>query len=240
MSSSKTNSNKITARPCSSRNMEERESVSCCSLFHVFLCPPCPRQITEKIIFYPPSPPSYELDLIDAQSGLYVFMLSPDVDTSGLKNILKQDCRFIRTSMGNDIAVLSVKCTAKKKFTILYSHGNAVDLGYIHLLCTELSLVTGCDIVSYDYSGYGQSSGNPTEQNMYADIKAAWDYTLTFHEPRPDKIVLHGQSLGCSPTLDLATKVPCAGVILQSAFQSALRVACPTHRFCACADKFRK
>lgn len=27
---------------------------------------------------------------------------------------------------------------------------------------------------SYDYSGYGMSSGKPSEKNLYADIDAAW------------------------------------------------------------------
>lgn len=27
---------------------------------------------------------------------------------------------------------------------------------------------------SYDYSGYGASTGKPSEKNLYADIDAAW------------------------------------------------------------------
>ena len=33
-----------------------------------------------------------------------------------------------------------------------------------------------CNIFSYDYSGYGASSGRPSEKNLYADIDAAWQF----------------------------------------------------------------
>ncbi|PNI16710.1 ABHD17A isoform 6, partial [Pan troglodytes] len=31
----------------------------------------------------------------------------------------------------------------------------------------------------YDYSGYGASSGRPSERNLYADIDAAWQALRT-------------------------------------------------------------
>ena len=36
-----------------------------------------------------------------------------------------------------------------------------------------------CNIFSYDYSGYGASSGRPSERNIYADIEAAWNALRT-------------------------------------------------------------
>ena len=38
---------------------------------------------------------------------------------------------FTRTSRGNRIATMFVKCCPNARFTILHSHGNAVDLGAI-------------------------------------------------------------------------------------------------------------
>lgn len=221
---------------------EERYNVNCCTMFKLFCCPPCPQKITEKFIFAPPSPPGYELQLMDEVNDQYVFLLSPNSDSSGLRDIVKQDSRFIKTRLQNNIAVLYIRCISEKNFTIIYSHGNAVDLGQMHKICTELSLVTSCDIVCYDYSGYGRSEGKPSEKNLYADIKAVWDYTLTFHEPNPKKIILFGQSLGSAPTLHLASEVYCAGVILQSPFLSSLRVACPKgySKFIFCLDRFKK
>lgn len=38
---------------------------------------------------------------------------------------------YTRTSRGNRIATMFVKCCPNARFTILHSHGNAVDLGAI-------------------------------------------------------------------------------------------------------------
>ncbi|GIY74858.1 hypothetical protein CDAR_73221 [Caerostris darwini] len=200
--------------------------ISIIDLCWVFCCPPCPRSITEKIAFMPPVP-TYEVAPTKSETIQYAFHLSPDYDTSGLRKVIQQEVRVVKTTLNNSIVVLYVKGTASKTFTILYSHGNAVDVGLIHRLCVDLSQMTGCDVVTYDYSGYGQSTGSPSEKNLYADIKAAWDYTLTFQEPDPSLIILYGHSLGAAATIDLASKVECAGVILHAPFASSFQVVCP-------------
>ena len=42
---------------------------------------------------------------------------------------LKSQVFYTRTSRGNRIACMFVKCAPNARFTILHSHGNAVDLG---------------------------------------------------------------------------------------------------------------
>ncbi|GIY99497.1 hypothetical protein CEXT_698021 [Caerostris extrusa] len=174
-----------------------------------------------------PPVPTYEVAPTKSETIQYAFHLSPDYDTSGLRKVIQQEVRVVKTTLSNSIVVLYVKGTTSKTFTILYSHGNAVDVGLIHRLCVDLSQITGCDVVTYDYSGYGQSTGSPSEKNLYADIKAAWDYTLTFQEPDPSLIILYGHSLGAAATIDLASKVECAGVILHAPFASSFQVVCP-------------
>lgn len=219
---------------------KERKGSFAWNLFRIFCCPPCPKQITEKLVFIPPFPPHYELDLIDEANHAYEFVISPDVDTSGLMNIIQQEARFVKTSLSNNIAVLYIKCTDEKKYTIIYSHGNADDLGRIHKFCTNLCLSLFCDVVVYDYSGYGQSKGRASERNLYSDIKAVWDYTLKTYESDGRKIVLYGKSLGTAPTIDLAAKVVCAGVILQTPFTSSLGVICHSKTISRCFDRFLK
>ena len=57
---------------------------------------------------------------------------------------------------------------------MLFSHGNAVDLGQMSSFYIGLGTRINCNIFSYDYSGYGVSTGKPSEKNLYADIDAAW------------------------------------------------------------------
>ena len=68
--------------------------------------------------------------------------------------------------------------TTKTK-TIIYSHGNATDVGAMHFMQVIIAKGLQCnDVIMYDYSGYGESGGVPLEGNMYADIETVYDYAL--------------------------------------------------------------
>lgn len=128
------------------------------------------------------------------------------------------------------------------KVTILFSHGNAEDLGMIYDWFNDLARVLRVNIMAYDYSGYGKSNGRPTESNCYADIEAAYAYLTQEKDIKPEQIVLYGRSLGSGPSCYLASKTAregrsVAGLILQSPLLSAFRVAF-NFRFTMCGDRF--
>jgi len=74
---------------------------------------------------------------------------------------------------------------------------------------------------------YGASTGAPTEQNIYADVEAAWRCLTERYGVAVEQIVLYGQSIGTVPTVDLASRVKVAGVVLHSPLTSGVRVAFP-------------
>ena len=143
-----------------------------------------------------------------------------------------------RTNRGSRISCMYVRCSPTAKFTILFSHGNAVDLGQMSSFYIGLGTRINCNIFSFDYSGYGQSSGKPTEKNMYSDIDAAWHSLRTRYGISPDNIILYGQSIGTVPAIDLASRFECAGVILHSPLMSGMRVAFPDTKKTYCFDVF--
>lgn len=120
-----------------------------------------------------------------------------------------------------------VRATANPKYTLLFSHGNAVDLGQMSSFYLGLGTRINCNIFSYDYSGYGASTGKPSEKNLYADINAAWLTLRSKYGVSPDKIILYGQSIGTVPTVDLASRYELGAVILHSPLMSGMRVAFP-------------
>ncbi|KAJ8782318.1 hypothetical protein J1605_010297 [Eschrichtius robustus] len=61
-------------------------------------------------------------------------------------------------------------------------HGNAVDLGQMCSFYIGLGSRINCNIFSYDYSGYGISSGKPSKKNLYTDIDATWQALCTKSE----------------------------------------------------------
>jgi abhydrolase domain-containing protein 17 len=112
------------------------------------------------------------------------------------------------------------------KYTLLYSHGNGEDLdsSFPRL---ELLRDMGFSVFSYDYHGYGESGGQPSEASTYADINAAYRYLTEQRHISPKRIVAYGRSLGGGPSADLASRHSLGGLILESTFLSAYRVMIP-------------
>jgi len=108
--------------------------------------------------------------------------------------------------------------------TILFSHGNAGTIDERLELCPILRDL-GCNVLLYDYGGYGNSTGKRSETRCYADIRAMRSWLTDEKGIAPDRIILYGRSLGSGPTLQLATEVRPAAVILESAFTSVPAMA---------------
>ena len=107
---------------------------------------------------------------------------------------------------------------------LLWSHGNAEDLGGLAPLYTELR-AQGVGILGYDYPGYGLSDGSPTERGCYEAADAAVTF-LTTHENIPvENILLVGQSVGSGPACYLAEHHNFRGLVLISPFRTAFLTA---------------
>lgn len=71
----------------------------------------------------------------------------------------------------------------------------------------------------------------PSEQNTYADIEAAYKCLEENYGTKQEDVILYGQSVGSGPTLDLAARLPrLRAVILHSPLLSGLRVMYPVKR----------
>ena len=128
----------------------------------------------------------------------------------------------IRSEDGVEISALYLS-DPNSKFTILFSHGNAEDLGDIRDFL-EMMQIKGYSVFAYDYRGYGTSSGRPSEKNAYKDIDAAYEYLVKKLNVSADRIIAHGRSIGGAVAIDLASRRKLAGLIVESSFVSAFRV----------------
>ncbi|KAG7206295.1 hypothetical protein KM043_003671 [Ampulex compressa] len=193
----------------------------CC----LFCCPPCPSRIAAKLAFLPPEP---TYTFIEDEGPKFTISLSERAEWQYTEREKESvEGFYARTSRGNRIACLFVRCSATARFTILFSHGNAVDLGQMSSFYLGLGSRINCNIFSYDYSGYGVSGGKPSEKNLYADIDAAWHALRTRYGISPENIILYGQSIGTVPTVDLAARYEVGAVVLHSPLMSGMRVAFP-------------
>jgi fermentation-respiration switch protein FrsA (DUF1100 family) len=128
----------------------------------------------------------------------------------------------LETRSGERIAAIHVP-NPEARYTLLYSHGNAEDLGFMRPFLPALRDL-GFAVLIYDYRGYGLSEGRPSERASYEDIDAAYEYLTGRLGVPPDRIIAFGRSVGAGPTLDLAVRQPVAGLVLESPFVTAFRV----------------
>ncbi len=112
---------------------------------------------------------------------------------------------------------------ANATYTLLFSHGNAEDMGY-DTPFLEAIHDAGFSVFAYDYQGYGTSEGKPSEEHLYEDSEAAYHYLTSNLRVPSDRIIAWGRSLGGAAAVDLAARRPVAGLIMESAFTSAFRV----------------
>ena len=112
---------------------------------------------------------------------------------------------------------------AKPDFVTLYLHGNAGNVTHREAAMRTLLAVNSA-VLLLDYRGYGKSSGSPTERGVYVDAETAY-VTLRNQHWQPGNIVLFGESLGTAVAVELASRLPCAGLVLEAPFPSARAVA---------------
>jgi abhydrolase domain-containing protein 17 len=132
--------------------------------------------------------------------------------------------QVIKVSSANGVKISAVHFpNPQAKYTILYSHGNAEDLGGILWLLREIR-DSGFAVFAYDYQGYGTSQGRPSEYNAYRDIEAAYNYLTQMLGVPAKQIIVYGRSVGGGPTIDLASRQTVGGLVVESSFVSAFRV----------------
>lgn len=127
----------------------------------------------------------------------------------------------LETPKGNLIRCLHLK-TPNPSLSIVYSHGNAEDLGMLESTLRNWTS-SKWEIIAYDYPGYGLSGGNPSEAGCYEAVDAVYDYLVDELNRKPEQIVAWGRSLGTGLSTYLASGKNLAGIILEAPFLSAFR-----------------
>ncbi|KAF1742715.1 hypothetical protein MXB_5338, partial [Myxobolus squamalis] len=171
----------------------------------LFCCPPTIASITNKITFTPPNPATYSITI---NSHGILDMTFPSGQCSSQIPLpgRKIEPYLIYTTDDTMIACLHLILFEPPLYTILYSHGNASDLGHHYNILMELGIFLNCNIVSYDYSGYGLSTGVPSEQNIIKNIEKVYNFMVQNLKIEKHSIILYGHSLGSVPTINLASK----------------------------------
>ncbi len=141
-----------------------------------------------------------------------VVFMKPTIWWEDYKNKL-DNMRWLRTTMGDVIPVYFIRPsqTVTPRFVLIYSHGNASDMGVVLSGLTHLARYLSCIVITYDYPGYGLAgTGVLNETRIFAAIDAVWRSVVSpvngFYGSGtlPKHVFLYGRSLGTGVSTYLA------------------------------------
>ena len=107
-----------------------------------------------------------------------------------------------------------------RRGTILVCHGNAGNISH-RLDTIRIFNELGLDVIIFDYRGYGQSQGHPSEAGSYLDAAAACQWLLDEKGVPQSELIIMGRSLGGAVATKLARDHSPKALILESTFTSA-------------------
>jgi uncharacterized protein len=108
-------------------------------------------------------------------------------------------------------------------FWLLICHGNAGNLSEFGRPDHYAALrQLGLHLLAFDYRGYGESKGVPSETGLYTDARAAYRFLRERKAIPPERIVVFGHSLGSAVAIDLVSREPAAGLIVEGGLTSVI------------------
>lgn len=164
--------------------------------------------------------------LTNGNNGAFIlFPLPPGGEyvAESVNNVKREEV-FFPNDQGNKLHSWFFQSPDKDAPVILFSHGNAGNIGH-RLMLAKWLMDAGASVFLFDYREYGKSEGKKNLHGTVLDCKAAYDYLVNERKINPARIVLYGESIGGGPACVLSTMVPSGGLILDSSFTSLLRIA---------------
>jgi fermentation-respiration switch protein FrsA (DUF1100 family) len=112
---------------------------------------------------------------------------------------------------------------APRARTLVYFHGNAGHIGY-RADKVRPYLDAGYGVLLLAYRGFSGNAGQPSEDGLYLDARAAIEYVAS-QGVTHDEIVLYGESLGSGVAVQMAIEHDVGAVVLEAPYSSIAEVA---------------
>lgn len=112
---------------------------------------------------------------------------------------------------------------AKDRPTAVFFHGNGDNWGGASVATARLA-AAGYGILLPEYRGYSGSPGQPTEEGLYKDGRAALEW-LRAQGIGGERLVIIGNSIGAGVAVQMAAETQPLALMLVSPFESMARLA---------------
>jgi len=136
---------------------------------------------------------------------------------------LRYEPAALRTSDGVALGAWWVPAEAPRG-ALVFAHGNGGNRSH-RLAKLRLLHDLGLSVLAFDYRGYGESQGRPSEEGTYRDMDAAVEFVTREKGFPPTGVIYLGESLGGAVAVEAATRRPPAGLVLESTFTSVAAMA---------------
>lgn len=165
--------------------------------------------IAKNFLFYPPR---YSVD-------------SPEATVEHDSRNEKYSSVSFQNSKGENLIGLYFACNRialgqSAKGSILYCHGNGCNVLDVIDIASQLRRDLHCNVLVFDYAGYGRSEGRPTAKGILDDGRTARNWLAEHDGISKNDIIVYGQSLGGSVAVDIAAKDGARALIVESSFTS--------------------
>jgi hypothetical protein len=125
---------------------------------------------------------------------------------------------MLRTVDGLALGAWLVEASAPDRgVAVLVANGNAGNRSLRAPLARSLA-DAGLAVLLFDYRGYGGNPGQPSEDGLACDVRAARRFLIEEVDVVPERLLYYGESLGSAVVTELATEHPPAGLVLRSPF----------------------
>lgn len=155
---------------------------------------------------------------------------APTLDPAMLDRIAEQvGARVLRPVAEDGTQLYGWHRAATGDRAVLFFHGNAETVAD-RIPLHDALVDAGWDVVVVAYRGYPGSEGVPSEAGLRLDARAAWAVVTQELGIPPDRVVIHGKSLGGGVSAMLTEELQLAGtgpaaLVMESTFLSIAEVA---------------
>ena len=176
------------------------------------------QSIEEKLKLKAPKP-SYEIITNLKKFGRYdqkveyKVISNHNFDQKNIPHWIDLNLYSIKTSKDKNLVCLQIvnnnfsSCNPiiQDQNVILYCHENETDLFRLVPFLIDLSVQMKCDIISFDYFGFGCSSGKPKINTFMSNTETIINFILSLNYSI-ENIILFGRGIGAICTIYLASR----------------------------------
>ena len=130
----------------------------------------------------------------------------------------------LETEDGLELGAWYLPSSTPEAPAVLVANGNAGSRELRAPLARGLAQ-QGLSVLLFDYRGYADNPGRPSEEGLARDVRAAHRFLTEVAGVPDDRLLYFGESLGAAVVTELATQHPPAGLVLRSPFEDLAAVA---------------